>query len=219
MAKQIPAFLTGANAKIKVNDVVLAFATDISYAISINHVSPRVLGRYEVEEHQPVRYDVKGSFTVIRYTDAPGIKSFQPTQTITTNPADNPNPQPGQLAIPSQQIVAAGSPQGGIKDANKDKGNGIGSWEKNGDIFTSGGAVGSLDPSKFHRAMSFDIEIWQKTGDGDHAIARFRNCRISHTGFKLTKKSEARQVFEFIAQYGDEDTFVTGESGVGQQYS
>lgn len=225
MAATIPSFLTGANAKIKINDVVMAFATDIQYSIAVAHASPRVLGRYEVEEHQPLKYDVRGSFTIIRYTDAPGINAFQPTKTTEELVLPTGNGIAGQVLAPHvvKTTTAVGGPVGGISDANP-SGNGIGKWQKEaggvfGDIFTGAGATGSLDPSKMHRALGFEIEIHQKTGDGTRSIARFRGCRITTTNFRIDKKSVAKQSFEFIAQYGDEDSFITGESGVGQQFS
>jgi hypothetical protein len=188
MAGQIPSFLTGANAKIKVNGVVLAFVTDVSYRVSVGHSSPRVLGRYEVEEHQPLTYDVSGSFTLVRYINAPGITEV--------------------------------NGKGGIADASETKGNGPGSWAAEETAFNSAGARGSFDPGKLHRAISFDIEIYQKTLDGEnHAVSRFRNCRINNSEFRISKKTNAIQSFTFVAQYADEDTFVTNESGVGQQYS
>jgi len=206
MARQIPSFLTGANAKIKINGQVMAFATDIAYNITVTHGSPRVLGRYEVEENQPLKYDVKGSFSILRYVASPGILA-----TTVTNP--NNNGFAGAINFGTS---------GGIADASN-KGSGIGSYTDVSDpleaSITNGGAVGSLDPGKLYRALSFTIEIWQKTVDGDCAVARFRNCRISQADMDLSKKKNARQTFQFLAQYADEDTFVTNESGTGQQYS
>lgn len=184
MSRKIPAFLTGANAKIKVNGVTIALATSVSYNIDVNHVSPRVLGRYEVEEHQPVTYDVSGSFSIIRYVGSNGQKL--------------------------------------IEDTNND-GNSIGYWNGRGSqaeqFLTNGGVNGSFDPSKMHRALGFEIEIYQKTTDGNHAVARFRGVRISSTSFNMQKKSAAAQSFEFKAQYADEDGFGAAISGVGQQFA
>jgi len=66
-------FLTGANGKIVVNGVTIAYATDISYRVSVKHAAPRVLGRAEVETIQPLTYDVSGTLSIIRY--ARGLKS------------------------------------------------------------------------------------------------------------------------------------------------
>jgi len=73
MANVSPFFITGANCKLKVNGVTLAFATNLSYAVSIPHARLRMLGSYESKSLEPLSYDVTGSFTVIRYID--GLKS------------------------------------------------------------------------------------------------------------------------------------------------
>ena len=67
MAGKQPFFLTGANAKIKVNGRTLAFATNVSYRVQVIHEDPRVLGMYEGHSLEPVSYKVTGSFSVIRY--------------------------------------------------------------------------------------------------------------------------------------------------------
>ena len=67
MAGVRPFFLTGANAKIKVNGKTLAYCTDISYSVKVNHATPTVLGMYEPSSVEPLGYSVTGSFSVIRY--------------------------------------------------------------------------------------------------------------------------------------------------------
>ena len=67
MAGMKPFFLTGANAKIKVNNVTLAYCTNVSYSVTVNHATPRVLGMYEPTSVEPLSYLVTGSFTVVRY--------------------------------------------------------------------------------------------------------------------------------------------------------
>ena len=62
-----PFFLTGANAKIKVNGVTLAYCSALSYSVIVNHATPKVLGMYEASSLEPLGYEVTGSFTVIRY--------------------------------------------------------------------------------------------------------------------------------------------------------
>ena len=68
MAGLKPFFLTGANAKIQVNNRTLAYCNNLSYSVQVNHASPRVLGMYEPTSIEPLSYLVTGSFTVIRYT-------------------------------------------------------------------------------------------------------------------------------------------------------
>ena len=74
MAGKVPFFLTGGNAKIKVNGVTLAFCTDLSYRIEVKHADPRILGMYEGHSIEPLSYRVSGSFTVIRY--AAGVQEY-----------------------------------------------------------------------------------------------------------------------------------------------
>jgi hypothetical protein len=62
-----PFFITGANAKIKLNGKTIAFCTDFSYSVEIAHASPVLLGNYEPANIEPLSYKVTGSFTVIRY--------------------------------------------------------------------------------------------------------------------------------------------------------
>jgi hypothetical protein len=62
-----PFFLTGANAKVKVNGKVVAFCTDLSYSIQVLHQTPKVLGMYEGTSVEPIGYSVSGSFRVVRY--------------------------------------------------------------------------------------------------------------------------------------------------------
>lgn len=63
-----PFFITGATAKIKVNGLTLAYCSNISYSVTVNHATPRVLGMYEPTSIEPTGYLVTGAFTVIRYT-------------------------------------------------------------------------------------------------------------------------------------------------------
>lgn len=62
-----PFFITGANAKIKLNGKTLAFCTDLSYSIQVITQTPKVLGMYEGSSVEPLGYSVSGSFTLIRY--------------------------------------------------------------------------------------------------------------------------------------------------------
>ena len=67
MANGVPFFLTGGNARILIDGQTVAFATNVSYRIIVKHSSPRVLGKYEVEELHPLSYEVFGSLSIIRY--------------------------------------------------------------------------------------------------------------------------------------------------------
>lgn len=76
-----PFFLSGGNARILLDGHTVAFATNISYRIIVKHTSPRVLGKYEVEDLHPLSYDVFGSMTILRY--AKGMAAI-----VGTKPSD-----------------------------------------------------------------------------------------------------------------------------------
>ena len=67
MAGKKPFFITGATAKIMINNLNLAFCTNVSYSVTVNHSTPRVLGMYEATSVEPTGYTVTGSFSIIRY--------------------------------------------------------------------------------------------------------------------------------------------------------
>lgn len=82
MAGMKPFFITGANAKIKVNDRTMAYVTNLSYSVQVNHATPRVLGMYEPTSVEPTGYIVTGSFSVVRYiADATDSSGTQPNGT------------------------------------------------------------------------------------------------------------------------------------------
>lgn len=63
-----PSFVTGANAKIKLAGKTMAYAQDVSYAVTVSTIPVETMGRYEVVNHEPVAYFVEGTLSVVRYT-------------------------------------------------------------------------------------------------------------------------------------------------------
>ncbi len=198
MAGIKPFFITGANAKVKLNDKTLAFCTDLSYSVTINTQTPKILGMYEGSSVEPLGYTVNGSFTVIRYAKDVGSS------------------------------VGGAIPNGVAQnDAGNGVGNWGGMWGgKAGDFFARNGigndgrANEALDPSKFQSGTTFDIQVYQKTPNGGIlGVANIINARITKADFQLTKKGAAVQRFEFTALYADEDSFVADASGRGQQFT
>ena len=230
MAGVRPTFLTGANAKIRLNGKTLAFCTDLSYSITVNTQTPKILGMYEGSSVEPLGYSVSGSFTVIRY--AKDVKKSVG----------------GQAA----RDLAA-------NDAGNGAGNWGGVWGQSASDFFARNGIGNdgraneaLDPSKFQNGVTFDIEVYQKVpsapddqgvvsiagraaasvadtlAGGNNlfgesvgnaiGVAKIRNCRISQADFSITKKGAAVQRFNFVALYVDEDSFVADFSGGGQQF-
>lgn len=70
MAGQVPSFITGANAKIKLGSMTMAYAQDVSYSVDVATIGVETLGRFEVVTNEPVSYYVSGTLSVIRYTKA-----------------------------------------------------------------------------------------------------------------------------------------------------
>lgn len=70
MAGKTTALITGSNAKIKVDGVTMAYATDITYDVTVQTIPVERMGQYEVLANEPIAMTVAGSFSVIRYTKA-----------------------------------------------------------------------------------------------------------------------------------------------------
>lgn len=61
-------FMTGARAKVKLGNHVLAFCTDVSYNVTVQTIPVEAMGKFEVFSNEPIGYMVDGSFSIIRYT-------------------------------------------------------------------------------------------------------------------------------------------------------
>lgn len=206
-----PFFISGANAKIKLNGKTLAFCTDLSYSIQVLTQTPKVLGMYEGSSVEPLGYSVSGSFTVLRYIKDIGssIGGKRPDG-ITPNDAGN-----------------------GVGNWGSVWGGKLGDFLNRNGIGNDGRANEALDPSKYANGTTFDIQVFQKvdtrgtkpvTGSTGAqvdflGVANIRNCRITQADFSLSKKGVAMQRFNFTALYVDEDSFVADFSGQGQQFA
>lgn len=208
MSGKVPFFLTGANAKIKVDGVTLAMCTDVAYSVRVKHANPHVLGVYESFSNDPLSYEVTGSFTVVRYCS--GLKDF-----LHGGATEDPVVKAANDALFSSTHLGRDRPsprgkQYGTPNDVSPKGNGIGAWGQTSVVKES------LDPGQLYRAAGFDIEIIQKAGTATGIIARLRNCRVVGSDFRLTRRGVAVQTFTFQANYADEDSFSATISGVGQ---
>jgi hypothetical protein len=196
-----PFFITGANAKVVLNGKTLAFCTDLSYSVQILTQTPKVLGMYEGTSVEPLGYSVSGSFTLIRYAkgaeaNAPGALPFGVTSNDAGNSIGNWGSVWGNGALGNIPSII-GVPFSG----------------------TDGRANEALDPSTFKTGTTFDIQVYQKTTEGNIGVANLRNVRITQADFNITKKGAAQQRFNFVALYADEDAAVANISGQGQQFS
>ena len=189
-----PFFLTGANAKIIVNGTTLAFCTNLTYSIIVNHASPKALGMYESVSIEPLSYTVSGSFSVIKYVaDVKGVTG--------TNP-DSVNDKGDGIGSwgPTSLMERL---KAGLKVSGAD-----------------GRAYDSLDPSKLNKATGFQIDVFQKLPNKQQkAVARIRDARIIRADFNISKNTAATHTYQFSALYVDEDSFLADFSGMGQQWS
>lgn len=192
MAGMRPFFLTGANAKIKVNNRTLAYCTNLSYSVQVNHATPRVLGMYEPTSVEPLSYTVTGSFSVVRYV----AEAKENIGGVSPQGADEGgngvgNWGPDGLAKRLAAGFNTGAPDGRAYDA--------------------------LNPSKLGKATGFEIYVYQKLPSGDlQSVARVREARITRADFNLGVRTPATQTFQFTAVYADEDSFLADFSGQGQ---
>ena len=187
-----PFFIVGASCKLKINGVILAYATDLQYSVKIAHATPKVLGMYESYTQEPLSYSVSGSFSIIRY--ARGLKSAMEKKGYTA---------PDGI---SERGNGVGS---WIPEGKKNKATLGQSVEVRADE--------SLNPDGLYNPQGFTIEVIQKAAEGmEGIIAKIRNCRIISSDMRITKRGVAVQSFTFQACYLDEDTFEAHESGTGQ---
>ena len=197
MSGKAPFFLTGANAKIKVNNKTLAFATDISYSVEVKHADPRVLGMYEGHSIEPLAYYVTGSFTVIRYT-----------ADVKDKIRDSGRSTPNSVRNKGNGLGAIGG-----NDLSFGLGD-FGLGAKNTEV----DMAGALNPARMQTASGFMIEIFQKHVGGDTPVAKIRGARVTRADFNIgNKKSPAVERYTFRAVYVDEDSFLADTSGLGQQ--
>lgn len=195
MAGMKPFFLTGANAKIKVNLKTLAYCSNLSYSISIAHATPTVLGMYEPSSVEPLSYKVTGSFSVVRY--------------VADIVSDVGGTRPDGVSDKGNGIGGWG-PDGLLDKVTQgfNVGNGI-----------DGRAYDNMDPSKLEKATTFNIEVYQKFPGGQRSVANIRDVRITQSDFMIGTSTAATQNFQFTALYVDEDSFKADFSGVGQQWT
>lgn len=200
MAKIAPFFITGANAKIKLNGITLAFCTNLSYSVVVNNAAPHVLGMYEASSLEPLSYNVSGSFGVVRY-------------------ANNVKDQLEALGYNTPSGVT--SEGNGVGNWTKNRGDGVGAAILSSGTFGNDGrAHDNFDPSMLQNGTFFDIEVYQKMPGGGETrgVCRMRNCRLVRMDGQINKKTPLLEQFQFQAIYFDGDSFIADFSGNGQQF-
>ena len=189
MAGMAPFFFTGGNAKIVVNGRTLAFCENFTYQVTVPSVAPKYLGQYESTSIEPLAYNVRGSFSVIRYVSG----------AVAAAQAEN-------HALPDG-VSQTGNGIGNWGDSALSLGS------------AGGDAAAMLNPQRLDNTTMFDILCYQKNSNGTLAgVARIRSCRIVSADFAVNKRSGNREIFEFQACYLDEDSFGADFSGIGATF-
>lgn len=67
MAGQIASFASGSNLAIKIGDVNMAFATNLSWSDDVAHAAVGGIGAFDYQALEPLQYLARGSFTLTRY--------------------------------------------------------------------------------------------------------------------------------------------------------
>lgn len=65
----LPKIMTGARAILKIDNKIIAFATNVGYRIAIPHAPVNVLGRYSTARHEPLGLDVSVNCGILRFTE------------------------------------------------------------------------------------------------------------------------------------------------------
>jgi hypothetical protein len=241
MASKTPFFLTGGNARILLNNRTVAYATNVTYRVSVKHAYPRVLGRFEVEVIQPLAYEVTGTLSIIRY--GRGLQEYFAEH------APNSVDQAGN-SVGSYGLSAFGGALGSA----------LGLPTPDGQF--DGKPDDAFNPSRFFQSTMFNIEIRQRlpkqsdlgtqsqwkpknvgeglkdlgtsflegfndilikdktsAGNDETSVVLLRDCRFEDLAFELSKKGVATLNLTFRARYADDDTFLARKSGVGQELS
>lgn len=70
--KAKPLIMSGARARLLINNKLVAFSTNVNYDIFMAHQPVVVMGRYSTPRHEPVGYDVSVTCGSFRFTSTGG---------------------------------------------------------------------------------------------------------------------------------------------------
>jgi hypothetical protein len=204
MSGQLATYLTGANARIKVFGVTLAYATDVSYQVAVDTVAIESMGKFESHDNQPVGYNVAGGFSIVRYT----------------------------MKIADSELRGARDPSksnavANIGDGKDASGGFMGTHFNPAKILESR----TFDLDIYQRKSSAGGGVNAKTGepnapgaastDGEQQIMRVVDCRMTRKGMTLSKRGVWVETMSFIGilaqdtDVGPDASLIVGPSGVG----
>lgn len=202
MAGQMPSFITGANAKIKVGTLTMAYAQDVSYSIEVSTIPVETIGRYEVVTNEPIAYYVSGTLSVIRYTkSAASVTGTTGTVLQGVNKTGN--------SINNWNDASAGN-----IGKHFDPGQLLNSKTFDLEIIakisgSSGGAIAAVGSTPEVAAGANPAG-----STGGESIIKIRDCRLTRKQGSITKRGLIVDQFAFSAVLADnDDENAVGTSG------
>jgi hypothetical protein len=184
MAGIVPSFVTGANAKVTVGGVTFAYASDVSYNVSVDTIPIETMGRYEAVVNEPVNYSVSGSLSIVRYTAV--VKQINPNL-------------PG---------TAAGG--NGLGNVNyKTGGNGADEIDPANILLST-----SWDLQVFQKMQASAVTGGgNATTSNGPSFITIKDCRFNRKSAQITKRGILVDRMDFVGILASDDSFDAGHSG------
>lgn len=167
-------FITGANAKIKLGGLTIAYCTDVGYDETIATVPVEAMGRYEVYTNEVVGITVNGSLSVIRYTKRAAENGIQAASA-------NGN---GAPAI-STAATAAGGDEDQTLQAHATPGRILASETFDIEVYEK---VTEPGPTGTAAAAGTDI----------FSVVKIQDCRLTRRGMTLNKRGLYVDNYAFV---------------------
>lgn len=187
MTGKTTSLITGSNAKIKINGITLAYATDIQYSMSVQTIPVETMGRYEVLANEPIATIVAGSFAVVRYTSSAkggGISG---------------------AAANGNGVGEWGDRAGGEGALVQNVNGGMSTHMNPGDLLTAT----TVDIELYRKSIN-DPSV--KDG-GTELFKRIKYCRLTQMAGSVNKRGILMEQFSFVAELIDDDSFTARPSG------
>lgn len=196
MAGKKTSLITGSNAKIRINDVTLAYAVDVQYQVDVATIPVETMGRYEVLSNEPISTTVAGSFTVVRYTSAAAKVNSSGGATSAISGA----------ASTGNGVGNWGKKDGGETAATSNK-----------------GPSTHFNPKDILTSTTVDIEIYQKfvnspgapsaTATDSLLIKKIKDARLTRMSGSINKRGILMESYQFVAEMAEDDSYESGSSG------
>jgi hypothetical protein len=183
MAGMIPSFITGANARVSAGGKTFAYASDVSYSVSIDTVPIETMGRYEAVSNEPVNYSVGGELSIVRYT-----------KLATTNPSVT------GTQVPPKGTVATGNGLGQITTTNGDN---MSNQINPGNILLSM----TWDLNVYQKTVNTTPD------SNEVAFITITDCRFNRMSAGINKRGILVDRLSFVGILMQDDSFAATSSG------